>query len=112
MQRGTADGTETSFGRPPMNSIARLTLTLVALTLAAGPAAARIQCQGNFQVTKYGLIATPYCEEEQIAFVARSYGTNVTGSQVRNDPLKKVYLCQVYGYDSRLKGSCAGYGPD
>jgi hypothetical protein len=86
---------------------------LVAASLAApNQAAARIQCRGNFQITKYGPIATPYCEEEQIAFVARSYGMNVTGAQVRNDPLKKVYLCQTIGYDSRLKGSCAGYGPD
>ena len=86
---------------------------LVVLGVAApGDAAARIQCNGNFQITKYGPIATPYCEEEQIAFVARSYGMNVTGSQVRRDPLKKVYLCQVIGSDVRLKGSCAGYGPD
>jgi hypothetical protein len=44
--------------------------------------------------------------------VARSYGSKVTGAQVHNDPLTKVYLCQTIGYDSRLKGSCAGYGPD
>jgi hypothetical protein len=78
----------------------------------ADPASARIECRGNFQMTKYGPIATPYCEEEQIAIVARTYGFKVTGSQVRNDPLKKVYLCQVIGGDVRLKGSCAGYGPD
>lgn len=85
---------------------------LLLAALAATPAAAKIQCRGNFQMTKYGPIATPYCEEEQIAYVARSYGQRVTGSQVRNDPLLKVYLCQTLGYDSRLKGSCAGYGPD
>jgi hypothetical protein len=86
---------------------------LVLATLAApDPAAARIQCRGNFQMTQYGPIATPYCEEEQIAAVARSYGMRVTGSQVHNDPLKKVYLCQIIGGDVRLKGSCAGYGPD
>ncbi len=86
-----------------------------ALLLAAmlvTPAEARIECRGNFQITKYGPIATPYCEEEQIAFVARSYGSKVTGAQVHNDPLTKVYLCQTIGYDLRLKGSCAGYGPD
>jgi hypothetical protein len=76
------------------------------------PSEARIECRGNFQMTKYGPIATPYCEEEQIAFVARSYGSRVTAAQVHNDPLTKVYLCQTIGYDSRLKGSCAGYGPD
>ncbi|MGH6865528.1 MAG: hypothetical protein ACREDO_05005 [Methyloceanibacter sp.] len=80
--------------------------------VAPEPAAARIQCKGNFQVTKYGLIATPYCEEEQIAIVARSYGWKVTGSEVRNNPLKKVEICQILGSDVRLKGSCAGYAPE
>jgi len=79
---------------------------------APEPAAARIECRGDFQSTKYGPIATPFCEEEQIAFVARSFGSNVTGAQVHNDPLTKVYLCQTIGWDWRLKGSCAGYGPD
>ncbi|HET7447173.1 MAG TPA: hypothetical protein VFJ49_04550 [Methyloceanibacter sp.] len=36
------------------------------------PAAARILCQGQFQVTKYGPIATPYCGDEEIARVAHS----------------------------------------
>ena len=32
----------------------------VAVTaMLTAPAEARIQCRGNFQVTKYGLIATP-----------------------------------------------------
>lgn len=81
-------------------------------TASPGPALARIQCQGNFQMSKYGPIATPYCEEEQIALVAQSYGWKVTAQEVHRNPLKKVYLCQVIGYDNRLKGSCAGYGPE
>ena len=86
---------------------------MAVLAMAASvPAAARIQCQGNFQMSKYGPIATPYCEEEQIALVARSYGWKVSGAEIHNDPLKKVYVCQIIGSDSRLKGSCAGYGPD
>lgn len=97
-----------------MSKLLQAGMTACAAILLAAmlttPAAARNQCHGNFQVTKYGLIATPYCEEEQIAFVARSYGQSV--SQVRKNPLMKVYLCQTLGYDSRLKGSCAGYGPD
>jgi hypothetical protein len=85
---------------------------LLLAMLLTTPAAARIQCDGNFQITKYGPMATPYCEAEQIAFVARSYGQPVTAAEVHNNPLTKVYLCQTIGYDSRLKGSCAGYGPD
>jgi hypothetical protein len=94
--------------------IGSVALALAALLMAAAvsPAAAKIECRGNFQVTKYGLISTPSCEEENIARVARTYGFKVTGAEVRKDPLKKVYLCQIIGGDTRLKGSCAGYSPD
>jgi hypothetical protein len=89
-------------------------LAVLALLVIATPetAAARIQCQGNFQITKYGPIATPYCEEEQIARVAQSRGWKVTAQEIHKNPLKKVYVCQILGGDNRLKGSCAGYGPD
>ena len=82
------------------------------LMAMAGPAAARIQCNGNFQMNPSGPIATPYCEEEQIALVAQTYGWKVTADQVHNDPLTKVYVCQNLGYDIRMKGSCAGYAPE
>ena len=54
----------------------------------------------------------PTVRESRSRFVARSYGSNVTGAQVCTDPLMKVYLCHTLGYALRLKGSCAGYGPD
>jgi len=93
--------------------LGRCLLGAALLAFVAYPAAARIQCQGNFQVTKKnGLISTPYCQEEQIARVAQSYGWKVTAAQVHNDPLKKVYICQSLGGDVRLKGSCAGYAPE
>jgi hypothetical protein len=95
-----------------LGGTATLAAAAVLAVSFAAPAAARIECRGKFQVTKYGLISTPYCEEEQIARVSRSYGARVTGAEVRNNPLTKVYLCQVYGYDTRLKGSCAGYAPE
>jgi len=86
--------------------------TILLAAMLTTPATARIECRGNFQMNKSGPIATPYCEEEQIAFVAQSYGQRVTAAEVHNNPLTKVYLCQTIGYDSRLTGSCAGYGPD
>lgn len=88
---------------------AALTLMMLA---ALSPAEAGIECRGQFQVTKHGLLATPYCQEAQIALVAQSYGWKVTAAEVRNDPLTKVKLCQLFGNDVRLKGACAGYGPD
>jgi hypothetical protein len=89
-----------------------LVATGIAVLTTSSPLSARIQCDGNFQITKHGPIATPYCEELQIARVAQSYGIKVTFEEVRSNPLKKVYLCQTIGHDSRLKGSCAGYSPD
>jgi hypothetical protein len=93
-----------------INKLSAFALTTAFFMLfAVSPAAARIECRDNFQVTKHGLISTPYCEERQIARVARSYGFAVTDAEVRNNPNTKVYLCLVIGNDVRLKGSCAGY---
>ena len=110
-------GPLTHRGRKPMHRhVLSVSATLAVAALlaiaAASPATARIECRGNFQITQHGPIATPYCEEEEIARVARSYGMRVTGAEVHRDPLKKVYLCQTIGGDSRLRGSCAGYGPE
>ncbi len=92
------------------NTFSTLAFSTSLFVLAAiPPAAARIECRENFQVTKHGLISTPYCEELQIARVARSYGFNVTDAEVRNNPNTKVYLCQIIGNDNRLKGSCGAY---
>ena len=86
--------------------------TVVLLTTASPqPAAAHIPCNGDFQVTKYGLIATPYCGEEQIAKVANSYGWRYSAAEVHNNALTKVYLCQTIGYDWRLQAACSGYSP-
>lgn len=98
--------------RAILASFATFAVTAVLALALATPAAARIECRGNFQITKYGPIATPYCQEEEIARVARSYGFKVTGAEVRNNPLKKVYLCQNIGDDIRLKGSCGAYSRD
>jgi hypothetical protein len=80
-------------------------------TVSLQPVKARILCQGEFQVTKYGLIATPYCGDEEIARVANSYGWHRGAATVRTNPLSKVYICQTLGYDWRLQSLCAGYVP-
>jgi hypothetical protein len=85
----------------------------VALLSAASlhPAAAGIPCDGEFQITKYGPIATPYCGDQVIARVANSYGWRDSAAGVGSNPLAKVYICQTLGYDWRLQGPCSGYGP-
>jgi hypothetical protein len=92
----------------------KLSLGIVALLSGASlqPAAARILCDGAFQITKYGPIATPYCGDQVIASVARSYGWRESAAQVGTNPLAKVYICQTLGTDWRLQGPCAGYVPN
>ena len=86
--------------------------TIVALSaVSLQPAAARILCDGEFQVTKYGRIATPYCGDQVIARVANSYGWRDSAAGVGSNPLAKVYICQTLGTDWRLQGPCAGYVP-
>ena len=92
------------------NELSTIVLSIAVFTLiAVTPAVARIECRDNFQVTKHGLISTPYCEEKQIARVARSYGYAVSDEEVRNNPNTKVYLCRIMGNDIRVKGSCGAY---
>ena len=99
---------------PSRSKVLLFGIAIVALgvvTTTANPAAAKIRCKGIFQVNKSGLISTPYCQDQQIARVARSYGWRVSDAQVRNEPLKKVRICQALGGDVRLKGACGAYGP-
>jgi hypothetical protein len=86
--------------------------TIVVLSAASiHPAAARILCDGEFQINKYGRIATPYCADQVIARVANEYGWRESAAQVGSNPLAKVYICQTLGTDWRLQGPCAGYVP-
>ncbi len=105
-----------STGRQPAwLSMARVSMVwlffVAVLAFAATPAAAKIKCQGIYQINKHGSFSTPYCQEREIARVARSYGWKVTDAQVRNDPLKKVNICLALGGDNRLKGACGAYSP-
>jgi hypothetical protein len=48
-------------------SPASLAAVILLSTSLLQPASARILCEGQFQVTQYGLIATPCCGEARIA---------------------------------------------
>ncbi len=80
--------------------------------LAAAAAEARILCDGNYQVINGQPHATPYCQDENLAQVARSYGMRVSGSAMRNSPSEKQRVCQFIGSDIRVREACHGYGQD
>ncbi len=83
---------------------------LMASTLSAQ---AKIKCEGRFQIVKgQGKISTPYCEDNYLAAVARSYGRKVSGSSIRHNPNLKSEVCRQVGHDYRLTDICAGHTSD
>ena len=76
------------------------------------PASAGIECRGNFQVSEYGLINTPYCEDDYLAKVAREYGVKVSASRIRRNPGVKERVCRLVGNDNRVRDTCRRYLPD
>ena len=80
--------------------------------IPAAPATARILCDGNYQVINGQPHATPYCQDENLALVARSYGMRVSGSAIRNSPSEKQRACEFIGNDIRVREACQGYGQD
>ena len=78
--------------------------------LAAGPADARIRCNGPYQIVRgQGEIATPYCEDNYLTAIAHRYGFRGSASAVRHNPFVKEQACRLAGHDYRVRDICAGY---
>jgi len=76
---------------------------------AAGSGSA-IECEGNFQVQKNGnQIATPYCQDDYLAIVAREYGMRVTGKDIRQGHDERQRACNLAGEDNRVRDACSQY---
>ncbi len=90
-----------------------LFLTIGGLALAwfaSAPASARIQCIGPNQVTKgYGLLPSPYCQDQHLAKVAASRGRHVSGANIRRNLNLKVDVCKQIGDDISVGAVCSGY---
>lgn len=82
------------------------------LAIAPVPAAAKIRCNGPYQIVNGNEISTPYCGDNYLAAVARSYGSGVTAREIRQNPSKKQEICSWIGYDTRIQEICAGYRND
>jgi hypothetical protein len=91
---------------------ALLLISLGWLGLTAAPADAIIRCDGNYQIINGQPHATPYCQDQNLAEVARGYGMHVSGSALRNSPSEKQRVCQFIGSDIRVREACHGYGQD
>ena len=84
-------------------------LVVMASTMSAE---AKIRCEGQFQIVKgHGSISTPYCEDNYLTNIARTYGWKVSARSVRHNPNLKARICRQIGHDNRLIGICAGHRP-
>ncbi len=74
---------------------------------ASKPAEARgIKCINGYQVVKGARLATPYCQDNLLAEVAREYGSRVSAKTIRNNPNEKRNVCRLIGQDIRVKHNC------
>lgn len=78
--------------------------SVVIAGLAAQPAGAAIKCQGPNQVTRHGLIGTPWCEDNYLAQIA-----GYSPRAIRNNPSIKQEACELVGHDPRVSEICAGF---
>lgn len=84
----------------------------LAATLLAPPSAqARIVCRDGFQNVGGNLLATPYCQDELLARVAREYGMKASAARVRNSPNYKREVCRFVGHDIRISEHCLQENP-
>lgn len=79
---------------------------LVAAAVGAPGAEGAIRCRGGFQAVGGNLISTPYCQDQLVAEVARSYGIKVSAREIRSNPNQKRHVCQFIGRDVRVQLAC------
>src|SRR5262245_2766643 len=83
---------------------------LLALPQGNG-AEARIVCDGNYQNVNGYPIGTPYCREQELARVARTFGWRISVQEIRYSESKKAQLCRAIGFDNRVSEICGPYQP-
>ena len=76
------------------------------------PAAAKIACEGPYQLSGGSEIRTPYCEDTYLAHVAQGYGMAVAGAEIRHNFNTKRRVCEVIGHDTRVAEICTGMRPE
>ena len=87
-----------------------LAMAVAAFCFVTVPAAARgIACDDGYQITSAGTFSSPYCQDELLAEVARSYGMKTSGHAIRENVNYKREVCRFVGRDTRAQQACAGF---
>lgn len=80
--------------------------TMGALMTLPTVASAKIRCDGPYQVTSSGSVATPFCEADNLARVANSRGIEVSAAAIRANYSVLKRTCMALHGDSRVSGTC------
>lgn len=84
-------------------------LLAAAAFVATTGSAAAIDCRGEYQVVQGDLLATPFCQDNYLAHIARQYGSRVSNAEIRHNPNTKADVCRFIGHDSRISHLCLDY---
>lgn len=85
---------------------------VAAASLAPSAASAKIQCKDGYQIIKGEELATPFCQDENLADVARTYGVQVSGREMRTNLNRKAEVCRFIGHDIRVREACINFRND
>jgi hypothetical protein len=97
---------------PSKRWIAAAAVATCAFALPAGSANAAISCDGAYQQNASGEVRTPYCEDMQLAQVARSYGRNVSFADIRRSYALKRKICRFLRNENIVTATCAPLNQD
>ena len=86
-------------------SLATLLGAAALLSMGAMDAAA-IECRNGDQRVQGTLIATPYCQDQLLALVAREHGLRASADAIRSNPNLKRDVCRLVGRDIRIQATC------
>jgi hypothetical protein len=86
------------------------TLALCAAAWAASTPAAAISCQNGYQRVQGQLLATPYCQDQYLAQIARGRGFKTSAAAIRNNPQHKKEVCRYMFSDIRVQQTCLDAG--
>jgi len=75
----------------------------------ASPASAAIRCDGSFQINSQGEFNSLYCQEDNLAKVARRRGMGVTVGQIRASLSTLHETCLAIGPDISVSDICGQF---
>lgn len=92
-------------------SFAAAAVTLALLIPAVEARPRGIKCQGGAQLVAGSYISTPFCQDELLASVARSFGVKASADRIRYNPNYKREVCRLVGHDIRVSEHCLNEAP-